>query len=158
VTIFSRNITEQKKLKKKEEEQRAEFKALVDNMTDIVYSLDMDFNFITFNKAMVDASMFLIGEPPRKGMNLVENFGFGKEEFLREHIGMASHGESVTFMYEEIINNELQIFEVHVNPIFNDDAIQTGYSMLSKVVTEKVKAERIREKLFKHSIISCLYL
>lgn len=146
VTIFSKDISEQKRIKKQEEEQRAEFKALVDNMTDIVYSLDMDYNFITFNKAMIDASMFLIGQPPRKGMNLIENFAFGKDEYLLKNLSKASKGKGTKFWYEELIANELQIFEVHVNPIFNDDAIQTGFSVLSKVVTEQVKAERAKEK------------
>lgn len=146
VTIFSKNITEQKKIKKQEEEQRAEFKALVDNMTDVVYSLDMDYNFITFNKAMIDVSMSMIGHPPRKGMNLIENFAFGKDEYLLKNLSKASKGKSTRFWYEEHIGNELQIFEVHVNPIFNDDAIQTGFSVLSKVVTEQVKAERAKEQ------------
>ncbi len=146
VTIFSKDISEQKKIKKQEEEQRAEFKALVDNMTDVVYSLDMNYNFITFNKAMIDASMSLIGQPPQKGMNLIEHFAFGKDEYLLQNLSKASQGESTTFLYEELIANELQIFEVHVNPIFNDDAIQTGFSVLSKVVTEQVKAERAKEK------------
>ena len=146
VNIFSKDISEQKKIKKQEEEQRAEFKALVDNMTDVVYSLDMDYNFITFNKAMIDASMSLIGQPPRKGMNLIEHFAFGKDEYLLQNLSKASQGKSTTFLYEELIANELQIFEVYVNPIFNDDAIQTGFSVLSKVVTEQVKAERAKEK------------
>ncbi|GAB2622771.1 hypothetical protein GCM10027035_18240 [Emticicia sediminis] len=146
VTIFSKNITEQKKIKKQEEEQRTEFKALVDNMTDIVYSLDMNYNFITFNKAMIDVSMSLIGQPPQKGMNLIENFAFGKDEYLLKNLSKASKGKSTRFWYEEHIGNELQIFEVYVNPIFNDDAIQTGFSVLSKVVTEQVKAERAKEK------------
>ncbi len=148
VSIFSKDISEQKRIKKREEEQRAEFKALVDNMTDIVYSLDMDYNFITFNKAMIDISMSLIGQPPRKGMNLIRNFAFGKDEYLLKNFSKAAKGESTSFLYEELIANELHIFEVHINPIFNDDAIQTGFSVLSKVVTEQVKVERAKEKTF----------
>ncbi|AFK05569.1 PAS/PAC sensor signal transduction histidine kinase (plasmid) [Emticicia oligotrophica DSM 17448] len=142
VTILSKNITQQKQLKKKEEEQRAEYRALVDNMSDAVYSLDMNLNLITFNKAMVKASIYLIGQPPQKGMNLIENFAFDKKDLLRTKFREASEGKAISFVYEETIFNESQIFEVYINPIINDDAVQTGYSVHSKVVTESVKAEK----------------
>uniref|UniRef100_UPI0030EE8C5C PAS domain S-box protein n=1 Tax=Emticicia oligotrophica TaxID=312279 RepID=UPI0030EE8C5C len=147
VTIFANNITQEKYLKKKEEEQRVEYRALIDNISDVVYSLDMDLNLITFNKALVDASIYLIGRPPQKGMNLIENFAFDKKDFLRSKFSEASVGKAISFMYEETIFDELQIFEVYINPIFNDNALQIGYSVLSKVVTEKVKAERAKDEI-----------
>uniref|UniRef100_UPI0030ED253F PAS domain S-box protein n=1 Tax=Emticicia oligotrophica TaxID=312279 RepID=UPI0030ED253F len=147
VTILSKNITQQKQLKKKEEEQRAEYRALVDNMSDVVYSLDMDLNLITFNKAMVEASMSLIGQTPHKGMSLIENFAIEKSVCLRENLAKASEGKRITFLCEEALKDELQIYEVTIYPIFNDDAIQTGFLVHSKIVTEKVKAERAQEKI-----------
>ncbi|CAH0994809.1 Adaptive-response sensory-kinase SasA [Emticicia aquatica] len=150
INIFSKDITEQRKLKLKEEEQRAEFKALVDNMTDIVYSLDMDFNMITFNKAMVDASIGLIGKPPYKGINLLEHYAMGKADLLKNNFQKAFEGESVTFIYDEMIAGVLQYFEVTVNPIFSDENIQTGFSVLSKIITEKVIAEKTTQDTLHH--------
>jgi PAS domain S-box-containing protein len=147
-SIFAKEITKQKALIAKEEEQRSEFKALVDNIPEDVYSIDMNFNLVTLNKSIIETISKLTGIKPKKGMNLLSHFSFGYEKELKEKFAKAYNGERDSFIYEIKVSDDFIYYEVSLNPILNDKKIQTGISILSKNSTNKIKAEKAAKKDF----------
>lgn len=140
------DVTEKSLLFEKIKSQQADLNALIENTEDLIYSVDMDFNLITFNTMFANFMRKLRNVDIKLGKNVFDYYTVDKKEFYLSIYQKVKNGESYTF--ENIIKfkNEVKYYEVLVNPIINSDNVQRGFSVFSKDITSKKIAEVEKEK------------
>jgi PAS domain S-box-containing protein len=137
----ARDISLQKATQEKEEMERVKHSALVQNMPDPVYSLDMNLNFVSFNKAFEKQTSQLTQTQPLVGMNAHEYFAKGIRQDYRQVIEPCLKGQSLHFEMCMPINNIMQYMEVSANPIFNDLSEQIGIIVFVRNITARKQGE-----------------
>lgn len=146
VQTSSRDISLRKKNEERIRREEANLKALIENSTDIIWSIDKDFRFITFNsrfhesiKSQVNVDLkigdkVLFTNFPEKAANLwmsLYNRAFNGERFIEE---MRAISDKDTF------------YECSFNPIVDDKNEVIGVSVFSRDVSERVKIEMKRQR------------
>ncbi len=137
------DINERKQLQFKEERQRANFKALLENINDRVYSTDMNLNLTSFNQNFKNAYPSLLEKSPDLGENLSSLYPaeFWKE--MKAFLGPVLKGLHSTMEKATIIEGEQSFFEKSASPIFDDNQKQIGISLFSRDITLKKKKEAL---------------
>lgn len=149
--ISFQECTEKKQLEliqtHQNENEWADFKALINNMPDIFYSLDMDLKLINFNKAFNEISIDYFGHTPMLGDSPVIIMSKVDKARLKQFTSKAQKGAHFSFE-DKISKNHIETyFDVSVNPIVNDDGHQIGISVFAKNITNRKLAEKeVKEK------------
>lgn len=123
------------------ENEWADFQALVNNMPDIFYSLDLDLKLINFNKAFYEICIDYFGQAPMLGDSPLTIMSKVDKKRLEQFTLKAQKG--VHFSFEDKIskNHINTYFDVSVNSILNDSGFQIGISVFAKNITQQKQAE-----------------
>lgn len=135
IDISEKKITEQA-LK----ESEANLNSLINNCAESIWSIDKNYNYITFNNFFKEAYFKAFNIELRRGMNSLniltpELLAFWKPKYDKTLIG-----EKVVFEFDNQLGNETYSYEASLNPILSDGKI-TGVSALSVDITLRKKAE-----------------
>ena len=84
-------------LQNKEENQRADFLALINNMPDIVFSFDMNLNLINFNIAFTKLCIETFGKTPAIGDPIIDLFPGADKNSVEVLIAEARGGSHYSF-------------------------------------------------------------
>ncbi len=127
-------------LQNKEENQRADFLALINNMPDIVFSFDMNLNLINFNIAFTKLCIETFGKTPAIGDPIIDLFPGADKNSVEVLIAEARGGSHYSFENKLSRNGVLTFFDVSLNPIIKENEEQIGISVYAKDITERKKA------------------
>jgi PAS domain S-box-containing protein len=127
-------------LQDKEENQRADFLALINNMPDIVFSFDINLKLINFNIAFTKFCVEYFGKSPSNGDQILDLFSMNDQNEINDLIANARTGSHYSFENKLSINGVLNYFEVSLNPIIKENEEQIGISVYAKNITERKKA------------------
>ncbi|MFA9213693.1 MAG: PAS domain S-box protein [Candidatus Methylacidiphilales bacterium] len=115
---------------------------LIDNLKDIIYSVDLDFNLTAFNKAFGETVANIEGKKLQIGINIYEQISSLRNDEMRGYGNRALNGEFLTFQ-KTVYHQEIPLyFETSLNPIFNESNIQVGVLIHSKNITDVKSAEK----------------
>jgi PAS domain S-box-containing protein len=132
------------------EESRARLAGIIEGTTDLIAALDLDFKFITFNKAYRDAFAEIFGTEIEPGMSLMEALAHLPEELatLTKIWGRALHGEEFT-VEREFGTGEMarKHMEMTYSSIRNQQGELIGASHIARDITERKRAEEEMEQL-----------
>ena len=160
ITVRKIQCTQQMQLQlqDKEESQRADFFALINNMSDIVYSFDNELKLINYNNEFANVCKTYFGITPFIGctvLDLISRFDQIKLKEIFERSNLAKH-----FSFEDklIKNGVVAYYDVSVNPIIKENGTQLGVSVFAKNITDrkKVDNENLEKGLLLNTIIHSL--
>ena len=127
-------------LQDKEENQRADFLALINNMPDIVFSFDLNLNLINFNIAFTKFCASSFEKIPAVGDSILDLFPGADKNTVQLLIAEARGGSHSTFENKHSKNGVITFFDVSMNPIIKENEEQIGISVYAKDITERKKA------------------
>jgi diguanylate cyclase (GGDEF)-like protein/PAS domain S-box-containing protein len=140
---FLEEITEQKKSKSALKEAEANLSALIESTQDLIWSVDLDYRLITFNRALQQNIQDAVGVRLAEGMRFHEVLPPERAVFwLPFYARVLAEGP---FRVEySLINGS--ILELAFNPIVVDGET-TGISIFGKEISERKAAEESRRFL-----------
>lgn len=115
--------------------------ALINNLSDIIYSVDMEFKLTAFNNAFEKMALFAEGVTLEIGKNIFDQLASLNNDDLYGHAKRALNGEKFVFQKKVIIQNEIAYFEVTLAPIYNNENVQVGILIHSRDVTNLNKSK-----------------
>lgn len=147
VSCFSRDITEQKKLQDRIAQDENNLRALINNTSDFIWSVDNDLNIISINEPYKDYLHNFTSKKIKSGDPiLIDEYSTEVKEMWRSHYKRALAGKRVIITDEEVINNNNQFREIRLHPIIDTHGTVTGISCFATNVSEEIK---LKEKIQK---------
>lgn len=143
ITIRRVQFTKQMQLQlqDKEEYQRADFLALINNMPDIVYSFDNDLKLINFNNEFASVSNKYFGKKPVLGGSVFDLISNQDQNKLKKFIEKSTTSKQHSYEDKLSKNGVDTYYDVSINPIINENGVQLGVSVFAKNITERKKIE-----------------
>lgn len=141
-----RDISDKKTLEQEKEFDRNNLNALINNTDDLMWSVDNQYNLLTFNLPFRDSILNLSGNIPTKGTDIF-TLGFLEEESnrLKKSLERALTGE--TFTETIFITKPVEGWnEISYYPIRQGSGI-IGIACYSRNISERKKSEAERETM-----------
>jgi len=126
-------------------ESEANLKSLINNRKESIWSIDKNYNYISFNTFFSEAYIAAYKIELKKGFNAIEILTPELQVFWKPKYEKALLGQKVDFEFSAQIKDELFYYKVFLNPIISDNII-TGVSALSIDITMRKKAEQELKK------------
>jgi PAS domain S-box-containing protein len=137
------DISDRKKTEKELKESQALLKYSVESQKDtIIFSIDLNYDYLYFNKAHVDAMKFAYNQDIDTGINFLDCISsLDDRRTLKGNIDRALTGEShsIIQMFGE---TNIAHYEVYFNPIINEKNEIIGCASLARNITERKESEQ----------------
>lgn len=145
LTVFLKNITQQKQANEEVLLSRNNLESLINNTDDVIWSIDTDYNIISLNSAFQVLIEKQTGVIVGEGHN-VFSVGYSPNtlEKWKGYYNRAFNGEKYTVQIEEfdIDSQAFSWSEVSFNPIYNKKEQVIGICCFARDITERLKTER----------------
>lgn len=157
LAVIFRDKTLEKQNEIRIAENESNVKALINNTEDLIWSVDKNYRYITFNQAFATAVLHFSGKTIKPGDEaLLDIWGVKKLQFW---IAVYTKGFSgIRFSVEQETvdeNNNLMVLQVNVNPIISSTNQVVGLGCFVRNVTEKhLNQQRINEALQRYETVS----
>jgi PAS domain S-box-containing protein len=140
ICITGRDITNRKIAEQQKEFEHNNLHALINNTSDLIWSVDRNFKLITSNQAFDELILLISGAKPRKGTDILKNLNDDEREIrFRNRYERAFSGETFTDL--EYSNTPIEIWsEQSFYPIYEGTEV-IGTACFSRNITERKKAE-----------------
>ncbi len=141
VTLFVRDVTERRKIENLVKLQNAKFNAVLNSTQDSLFALDKEHKYLIFNQKHRLNMKKLYGVDVELGMkqDIFETVRADFEKMRPLH-EKALQGESTRM--EMSFGQEKGVFEVRVDPIWNERSEIIGTVTLNRNITERKEAEQ----------------
>jgi PAS domain S-box-containing protein len=141
VCITGRDITTRKLAEQQKEFDRNNLDALINNTADCIWSVDLNFNLITSNKAFNDRFEKLTGQMIEKGSNVLsEYFDSLQLEHYKNYYKYCFSGDAFTVV-EHLKKPENRWSEISFQPIYEADKV-IGAACFARDITQRKKIEQ----------------
>lgn len=137
------NINEYTKTEEELIKSRLLLESSIESQKDAnIFSTDMNYNYMYFNKAHQDSMKFAYNKDIKTGMNILDCISSDDDKkLIKENLDHALRGES---------NSHIQIFgdinrayyESFFNPILNERKEIIGCTVLARNITDRIRAEQ----------------
>lgn len=156
-TAFYKDISEQKKYQHEIVNSQAHLQAILENTSDLVWSVDENLNLLFFNDRFRRFGMFLAGKEIKPGDSVLSIVPGPYQEDVPQLCLKAFKGEQFTTERIRHYHGEERVMEFFVNPIRTEGQI-SGVSVFMRDVTDKKKAfsQLVEEKNFTASILNSM--
>jgi PAS domain S-box-containing protein len=135
--------TDEEALKRSE----ANLSAIIENTSDLVYSLDTDLKFITFNNVFKDTVKAIYGFDVKQGdstLAILDSFDAEMAKKWKGNYARALKGETLQFVNEYNFNNNKVFLNYSINPIVKAGEV-IGLSCFSRDITrQKLDEESLK--------------
>src|ERR1044072_9255900 len=130
LAVFFRDITEQRRLRDILKESEYNLRALINNTSDFIWSVDRDLNIIQINQPFADFIHSFTGKVLRPGDSIVsDDFGPAMREKWETYSQRALSGQTFLIVDEETIGTTRHHREKHFKPIFSENGEVIGVSV-----------------------------
>ncbi|PBQ32506.1 hypothetical protein CNR22_12225 [Sphingobacteriaceae bacterium] len=140
--IVGSDITEKKTMEREREFDRKNLESLINNTSDLMWSVDQNRKLITYNKPFSELVLHSTGKPVSKDTDLL---AIQHDEKIRRRFKgfyeRALAGESFTEVMEND-GSELSWSEISFYPIYNDHEV-VGTACFLRNITERKKYEEL---------------
>ena len=146
LSVFSRDITDKKKLEQEMNERGYVLDAMINNTTDTYFAIDKDYNILVANeviKKRFEASNITLN----RGENIFEKLPADAQAVWKERYDRALKGENFVLEEERPVKDRVLYLKVFVDPIKDEGGQVIGASVISRDITERVEAEKRIEEL-----------
>ncbi len=132
-------ITNRKRAEDALRENQARLTALIENTSDIVWSINTQYHFTTMNNAFQAFARKYFHYEARVGDKLTDIFPSQVRDYWKEQHTRALKGER--FAVELQIPDDFLSFEINFNPIYSDKDEISGASVFARDITQRKKTE-----------------
>lgn len=132
-------ITNRKRAEDALRENQARLTALIENTSDIVWSINTQYHFTTMNNAFQAFARKYFHYEARVGDKLSDIFPVHVRDYWKEQHTRALKGER--FAVELQIPGDFLSFEINFNPIYSDKDGISGASVFARDITQRKKSE-----------------
>jgi PAS domain S-box-containing protein len=140
-----RDVTERMEMEKQREFDNNNFRALINNTNDLMWSVDRDLRIITFNDSFDRVITHMSGKPLVKGKDVLTT-QFTKDQVDRYRIFYERALSGETFTIIDHFESPVEIWvEISFNPIRQRSKV-IGTACFSRDITERKKAEEAISK------------
>lgn len=155
ISVFSRDITEQKEIEKQILNTQSQLSAIINNTTDIVVSIDRSYHIVQFNKMLSEMVKKRSGNELKEGTYILDIIDPEQHNnLLGIYKQVFSEGKHVvaTEVFTVPGNRKLY-FETNYNPI-KQDGETVGIAIFSRDISEKINSEtELREALKEKEVL-----
>lgn len=144
LTVFIKNITEQKLAEEELNRTRNNLESLINNTTDLVWSIDTSGRYIYINNAYKNAVYKESGKIPATGEEVIVYGPDETRQIWKEYYRRALDGETYTVVYENkhTAPGEHFYYEVNFYPIYNDTGGIAGTGGFAREITSRLQVEK----------------
>ncbi len=142
VAVFSKDVTEQKENQQEISNTQSQLAAIINNTTDIVVSIDKDYNIVQFNQLLFDMVKRRNGKELKKGMSVFETMDATHHEDIENiYKRVFKEGKSLVAVEIFTVAKERKLyFETNYNPI-KQGSETVGIAIFSRDISEKILSE-----------------
>lgn len=148
IACLAHDITEGKKFEKENIEQAAKIKAIFESGTSLIWTVNKEGIYTSFNRNFAEAIFKVYGRYPEEGKKMVGPINSGRlyayRQFWAQKQNEAFGGKTVEFMVQfPFESNRKQYYQqVYLRPIYgkNDEVIEVsgiGFDVTDKVINEQ---------------------
>jgi len=146
VSVIAHDISEKKSITEKSLLQAAHIKAIFQNSSLMIYTVDRNYVLKNFNDNYARFVKDNFGYKTHEGFDLKKGFNAAKHETeyyrLYNYHLYALEGNSITYESEVTLQSgKTHWFENHLDPIVLEGGVVEGVTYISKDITEKKEAE-----------------
>ena len=145
---FAKDITNQKVAEQILMETKEELKSLIENRSELIWSIDKNYNYITFNSLCYLTHEANHNIQIAKGSKSIEILLPELRKQWKPKYEEALSGRKVMFEFLTQKQDHFYYYEAFLNPIFSDKKI-TGVSVISINITERKQNEEVMLKMKK---------
>lgn len=131
------DISERKYNERKIIEQQANLTALIENTNDHIWAVNTKYEVIVINSVFQKAFELVFGKKVEIGDNILNLVSHTFKRKWKEIYDKAFMGEKAKFDQPFRIKGAKFVFEVNINPIFNEKNEVIGCSVFAKDITER---------------------
>lgn len=145
VSCMANDITEKKKSEAKLIEQTARINAIFESGSQIIWTLNADLKYTSFNNNFRSAEISLYGKQPllERPANNIVNGTKQQRDFWREKYNEVLNNKTASFVLENTDRKgNLIVRQFYLNPIVNESGKVIEISGIGKDITEKALTER----------------
>ena len=142
ISVFSRDITEQKETEQKILNTQTQLAAIINNTTDIVVSIDKNYNVVQFNQLLFQMVKSRNGLDLKEGMPVFETMDPSHHDDMRNiYERVFTEGKSLVAVEMFTVGGQKKrYFESNYNPIKQGNET-IGIAIFSRDISEKIEAE-----------------
>ncbi len=149
ISISSADITQRKNNEELLRKSESNFNAIIENTDAIIYSLDKDYNYITFNSGLKKSMKELYGIDVQQGDNVfggMRQFDVAQADEWEAIYSKAFKGEIIKFEKESKLNELYKCTSFSIHPIWENKNV-TGLSCFASDITKQKKDAVEKKKL-----------
>ncbi len=140
--ILSEDISSSKRLELENSNKSERLKAIINNTSDIICSIDSDYNLIEFNSIFEAIVLNGFGVNLEPGMAILQYIDPNRHDHLTSIYERVYKGETCYDIESyNTISMNTAYFETSFHPIYDVNRIISGISIFSKNITERIKTE-----------------
>jgi PAS domain S-box-containing protein len=155
VSVFSKDVTEQKDIQQRILNTQTQLAAIINNTTDIVVSIDKNYNVVQFNQLLFEMVKKRNGLELKEGMSIFETLDDSHHDDMK-NIYQRVFSEGKSLVAVEIFalgTSKKRYYESNYNPI-KQGAETVGIAIFSRDITEKIASEtELREALREKEVL-----
>jgi PAS domain S-box-containing protein len=157
ILSITRDISDRKKTDDIIKTSEANLNSLINNRNESIWSIDKDYNYITFNDFFKESYFAAYNQRLVKGLNALGLLTSELKTFWKPKYDVALSGEKIEFEFSIEQSDGVKFFQIFLNPIISDGVV-TGVSALSVDITERKRSESDLQKSdeLKNSIVNSL--
>lgn len=145
LTVFMKNITIQKQAEEELQWTQQKLESLINNTEDLIWSIDLDDNYIYINNAYKQHVKQATGIAPTNGTPVKydahQNNDKGRWQGYYQR-AFAGERFAITEELTDPFTNEPLCFEVSFNPIFKESGEVTGVGCFARDITSRLRTEK----------------
>jgi PAS domain S-box-containing protein len=136
------DITEQKEIEQKILITQSQLSAIINNTTDIVVSIDKDYNVVQFNRLLFDMAKRRNGIELKEGVSIFETLDISQHGDIRNiYKRVFTEGQNLVAVEMFTITEDRKLYyETNYNPIKQNDEI-VGIAIFSRDISSKIVSE-----------------
>jgi PAS domain S-box-containing protein len=137
IAIYFDDITEERLLQDKIQNNEKSLRAIINNTKDIIWSMDTGMNLISANQAYYDRIAYLTKNKSFDDIT-IDDYGQERVDKWNSYFNRAFNGEVFKVIEEDITIGDRKVFEeISFNPIHDKDNKIVGVSCFSRDITEQ---------------------
>ena len=142
ISVFSRDITEQKEIEKQILNTQSQLAAIINNTTDIVVSIDRDYNIVQYNQLLFDMVKRRYGKDLKVGVSVLDTMEpENHSDVINIYKRVFAEGKNVVAVETFAVREDRKLyFETNYNPIKQNGEI-VGIAIFARDISTKIESE-----------------